>query len=93
MFRETEKSKLLNANFSVGSTIKVGNFNKYIVISSDTMVVSLLDTTTFEVLKGSSTKVLDINYLSKEEVAKLIDCLNCTFNEPYYSTIGAKGLF
>lgn len=73
IFRKDELSPVSLENFGVGSLIVAGH-DKYIVTSPKEKEISLLNAKTFQLVgRGPSIEVMDVNFLTKNEVRKLLN--------------------
>lgn len=89
MFRGTKKSELDPKNFGAGSIVKEGNFQEYLVVSSNGKYARLLNLKTFE-LFDPTIEVEDPNFLSKDETRSVIKSLSGTFTDYEYDAKGMK---
>lgn len=70
MFRDTKSGRSVK-HFGIGSTIKTGNIDAYLVVLVEQNTVGLIDLKTFD-LCAHKVKVADFNYLSEEEARDLV---------------------
>lgn len=88
MFRGTQKTELSPKNFGAGSFITEGR-KKYLVVA-DGLLVRLVKLDTFE-LVGKGASVEDPNFISQDELHKLIEPLQVARSDCDYDPKGMKG--
>lgn len=72
MFRKSGNSKMSTENFGVGSLIKAGPGEVFMLVSLGGQSVAILDMRTFSTI-GKLTVVEDIHHLAEDE---LRECIN-----------------
>lgn len=82
MFRGTVASKMHLDQFGVGSLIKGGNFQSWLVIGFDN-AVNLIDLYTMMMVSDEWVNVEDVNFLSTDEARELMNLtgLHWTFTD------------
>lgn len=90
MFRGTGKSALSDKNFSVGSTIKFGDFESYLLVADGMNGIVAVSLQTFEIVARGI--VHDQNHLSEEEARMIVRGVapDATFSDAELNTRGLK---
>jgi len=91
MFRGKGESELMLNHFSVGSIIEINGGENFLIIGTN-CEVRLLNLSTFKMSNDNWIHVEDINYLTTDDVKKLIDNYQVSFSDNDYNPIGLKDL-
>lgn len=91
MFRGTLASKMQKDQFGVGSLVKGGNFQSWLVVGFDNSV-NLVDLYTMVMVSDEWVNVEDMNFLSTNEARELVDLtgLHWTFTDYELEPAGLK---
>ena len=92
MFKDKTKSEINHKHFGVGSIMKAGNHQSYLVCGDGRVFgdVFLLDMNTFQVVTKTRIAVEDINFFTEKEVREISNSTPYIITEFEFDSKGLK---